>query len=63
MPRARNLTETAKKVGVHAHTILRWIHASKVKIALKKDHRGQYVFTPAEVNRLKAYKDTPKRMK
>jgi predicted site-specific integrase-resolvase len=59
MPSVRgySLTEIANKVGVVNATIVRWIETRKVKIPKRKNSRGHYVFTEADLQKLIAHKN------
>jgi predicted site-specific integrase-resolvase len=50
------LKEAASRVGVSAATIVRWMDGKKVKVAMKRDPRGYYSFTEADLRKLIAYK-------
>lgn len=52
-----SLSKTSKTLRVHPITVLRWVRSGSVaSVVLKKDHRGRYVFTTAEIKQLQAYK-------
>lgn len=51
------LKEVAKKVGVSEATIVRRIEYGRVKITKKKNVRGHYVFTEADLQKLKDHND------
>jgi len=55
--RGYSLTEIANKVGVSTATIVRWIETRKVKISKRKNSRGHYVFTEADLQKLIAHKN------
>ena len=59
MPSVRgySLKEVASKVGVVNATIVRWIETRKVKVAKKKNARGHYFFTEADLRKLIEYKN------
>ena len=46
-----SLKEVAKKVGVSTATIVRWIEVKKVEISKKKNARGNYIFTEADLQK------------
>lgn len=52
-----SLTEVANQVGVVNATIVRWIETRKVKIPKRKNSRGHYVFTEADLKKLIEYKN------
>jgi excisionase family DNA binding protein len=52
-----SLTEVANQVGVVKATIVRWIETRKVKIPKRKNVRGHYVFTEADLKKLIEYKN------
>lgn len=52
-----SLKEVAQKVGRSTATIIRWIEVGKVKISKKKTAQGQYVFTEADLQKLKAHNE------
>lgn len=53
-----SLKEVAKKVGRSTATIVRWIEVGKVKISKKKNVQGHYIFTEADLQKLKSYNET-----
>ncbi len=53
-----SLKHVAKRVGVSTATIVRWIEVRKVKITKKKNVHGHYVFTEADLQKLKAYTES-----
>jgi excisionase family DNA binding protein len=53
-----SLKEVAKKVGVSTATIVRWIEVKKVSITKKKNARGHYIFTEADLQKLKEYNES-----
>ncbi len=55
-----SLKYVAKSVGVSQATIVRWIETGKVKINKKKNVRGHYIFTEADLKKLKDYSTTIK---
>lgn len=55
-----SLKEVAHKVGRSTATIVRWIEVGKVKINKKKTAQGRYIFTEAELQKLKAYNQSIK---
>lgn len=55
--KGHSLKEVAKKVGVSTATIVRRIETRKVKITKRKDVRGHYIFTEADLLKLKAHND------
>ena len=52
-----SLKTVAKKAGVSTATIIRRIKFDKVKITLKKTAQNQYIFTEADLQKLKAHND------
>ena len=57
MPEAKfyTLNQIAKEGGVAQATIVRRIETRKVKVRKKKDVRGHWVFTAADLQTLKAH--------
>jgi DNA-binding transcriptional MerR regulator len=53
-----SLKEVAKKVGVSTATVVRWIEVRKVNITKKKNARGNYIFTEADLQKLKSYNES-----
>ena len=51
------LKEVASKVGVVNATIVRWIETKKVRVPKRKNARGHYFFTEADLRRLIEYKN------
>ena len=51
------LKEVAKKVGVSTATIVRRIEFRRVKITKRKNVRGHYIFTEADLAKLIAHND------
>lgn len=51
------LKQIAKKVGRSAATIVRWVESKKVAVNKKKLANGSYIFTEADLQKFKAYKD------
>jgi excisionase family DNA binding protein len=49
------LKEVASKVGVSTATIVRWIETGKVKVPKRKNRRGYYFFTEADLRRFTEY--------
>ena len=60
MPEVRgySLKEVAKKVRRSTATIVRWVDVRKVKITKKKNAQGHYIFTEADLEKIKAYKES-----
>lgn len=56
--RGYSLKQVAKRVGVSTATIVRWIEVRKVKITKKKTAQGHYVFTEADLEKLKAHTES-----
>lgn len=54
-PRGYTLKQVADEVGVSPATIIRWIDVRKVKITKRLDARGRYVFTEADLKKLKEH--------
>jgi DNA-binding transcriptional MerR regulator len=52
-----SLKEVAAQVGVVKATIVRWMETKKVKIPKRKNARGHYVFTEADLKKLLDYKE------
>jgi len=52
-----SLKEVASRVGVVKATIVRWIETRKVKVPKRKNARGHYVFTEADLRKLIEYKN------
>ena len=52
-----SLKEVASKVGVVNATIVRWIETKKVRVPKRKNARGHYFFTEADLRRLIEYKN------
>ncbi len=52
-----SLKEVAKRVGVVNATIVRWIETKKVKVPKRKNARGHYFFTEADLQKLIEYKN------
>ena len=59
MPTVRgfSLKEVASKVGVVNATIVRWVETKKVRVPKRKNARGHYFFTEADLRRLIEYKN------
>ena len=57
-----SLKEVAKKVGRSTATIVRWIEVGKVKITKKKNAQGHYIFTEADLQKLKSYDENIKQV-
>ena len=59
MPKVKGYTlkEVASKVGVVNATIVRWIETKKVNVPKRKNARGHYFFTEADLQRLVEYKN------
>ena len=57
MPEAKfyTLKQVAKEVRVAEATIVRRIETRKVKVKKRKDVRGHWVFTAADLQKLKAH--------
>jgi|WetSurMetagenome_2_1015567.scaffolds.fasta_scaffold358633_2 transposase len=53
-----SLKEVAEKVGRSTATIVRWIEVKKVDIVKKKNAQGQYIFTEADLQKLKSYNES-----
>jgi predicted site-specific integrase-resolvase len=53
-----SLKQVASRVGRSTATIVRWIDVGKVKITKKKNAQGHYIFTEADLQRLKSYKES-----
>ncbi|HEV8367145.1 MAG TPA: MerR family transcriptional regulator [Pyrinomonadaceae bacterium] len=53
-----SLKQVAKKVGRSTATIVRWIEVRKVQVAKKKNAQGHYIFTEADLQKLKAYNES-----
>ncbi len=58
MPKGYSRKEVAEKVDVHPDTIVRWIEKRKVAVQKKKNSRGHYVFTEADLKELKEYAES-----
>jgi MerR HTH family regulatory protein len=52
-----SLKEVSKKVGRSTATIVRWIDLRKVDIVKKKNAQNHYIFTEADLQKLKAYNE------
>lgn len=52
-----NLKEVASKVGVVNATIVRWMETKKVNVPKRKNARGHYFFTEADLRKLIEYKN------
>jgi hypothetical protein len=52
-----SLQEVAKKIGRSTAAIIRWIDLKKVDIVKKKNAQGHYIFTEADLQKLKAYNE------
>jgi len=52
------LKQVAAKVGVSTATIVRWMEVKKVAIARKKTAGGAYIFTEADLQKFKSYKES-----
>ena len=52
-----SLKEVASKVGVSTATIVRWIETRKVRVPKRKNARGHYIFTEADLRKLNEYKN------
>jgi transposase len=52
------LKQVAKKVGKSSATIVRWIETKKVGVTKKKTIQGHYIFTEADLQKLKAYNES-----
>lgn len=52
-----SLKEVSAKVGVVKATIVRWMETKKVRIPKRKNARGHYVFTEADLKKLLDYKE------
>ena len=59
MPRVQGYTlkQVASKVGVVNATIVRWIETKKVNVPKRKNARGHYFFTEADLRKLIEYKN------
>lgn len=59
MPNMKGYTlkKVASRVGVSTATIVRWMETKKVKVAKKKNARGHYFFTEADLQKLVEYKN------
>lgn len=59
MPTVKGYTlkQVAKKVGKSSATIVRWIEVKKVSVTKKKTAQGHYIFTEADLQKLKAYNE------
>jgi predicted site-specific integrase-resolvase len=57
-----SLKQVAKKVGRSTATIVRWIDVGKVKITKKKNAQGHYIFTEADLEKLRSYNETIKQI-
>ena len=53
-----SLKQVAKKVGRSTATIVRWIEVKKVNITKKKNAQGNYIFTEADLQKLKSYNES-----
>jgi predicted site-specific integrase-resolvase len=53
-----SLKDVAKKVGVSTATIIRRIKFGKVKVTLKRTAQNQYIFTEADLQKLKVHNDS-----
>ena len=53
-----SLKEVAEKVGRSTATIVRWIDLKKVGVGKKKNAQGHYIFTEADLQKLKAYNES-----
>ena len=62
MPRIKgySLKDVAAKVRRSTATIVRWIATRKVRITKKKNAQGHYIFTEADLQKLKAHNDSIK---
>ena len=60
MPKVKghSLKKVAGKVGVSKATIVRWIIARKVQVSKKKTRSGHYIFTEADLQKLKGYSES-----
>lgn len=52
-----SLEQVAKKVGRSMATIVRWIEVRKVRITKKKNAQGHYIFTEADLQKLRSYNE------
>jgi predicted site-specific integrase-resolvase len=52
-----SLKEVASNVGVVNATIVRWMETRKVKVKKKKNSRGYYFFTEADLQKFLEYKN------
>ena len=55
-----SLKEVAKKVGRSPATIVRWIETGKVNITKKKNAQAHYIFTEADLQKLKDHENSIK---
>jgi len=51
---AYNISEVARELGVHRHTVRYWI--KKGWISPKRDYRNNPVFTPADLKAIKKWR-------
>jgi DNA-binding transcriptional MerR regulator len=51
------LKQIAKRVGSSAATIVRWMELKKVAVNKKKTASNHYIFTEADLQKFKSYKD------
>ena len=58
MPKGYSRKSVAEKVGVHPDTIVRWIEKRKVAVQKKKNSRGHYVFTEADLQKFKDHAES-----
>ncbi len=58
MVKGYSLKEVAEKVGRSTATIVRWIDLKKVDIVKKKTAQGHYIFSEADLQKLKAYNES-----
>lgn len=56
------LKQIAKKVGVSAATIIRWMERKKVAVNKKKLANGSYIFTEADLQKFKVHQDSVKQV-
>lgn len=56
MSKVLHLTDAAERLDVHPATLRRWLLAGRIK-GIAKDRNGWWVFEPADIRRVAAWKD------
>ena len=58
MAKHYNTTEAAQQAGIHWVTLYRWLESGKIKpsIAIKRNRLTVWLWTPADIRKLKRYK-------